>query len=90
MDVRFQRSPQVESSPLQDEIMLFHEPSGKFCVLNRTTASIWTRLATPSTPEEIAHEVATTFRDVSKGQALNDVQTALDEMLTLGLVERAS
>jgi len=90
MDERFRRSPQVKSSPLQDEIMFFHQPSGKFCVLNRTTASIWTRLATPSTPEEIAREVATIFRDVSEGQTLNEMQTALDEMLTLGLVERTS
>jgi hypothetical protein len=90
MDGRFRRSPAVESSPLQDELMLFHPPSGKFCVLNRTTASIWTRLATPCTPEEIAHEVTTAFRDVTESQALNDVQTALGEMLSLGLVERAS
>jgi PqqD family protein of HPr-rel-A system len=90
MDGRFRRSPAVESSPLQDDLMLFHPPSGKFCVLNRTTASIWTRLATPSTPEEIAHEVASAFRDITEGQALNDVETALGEMLSLGLVERAS
>jgi len=69
--------------------MLFHPPSGKFCVLNRTTASIWTRLAAPSTPEEIANEVTSAFRDVTEGQALNDVQTALTEMISLGLVERA-
>jgi PqqD family protein of HPr-rel-A system len=90
MDGRFRRSPAVESSPLQDDLMLFHPPSGKFCVLNRTTASIWTRLATPSTPEEIAQEVASAFRDITEGQALNDVETALGEMLSLGLVERAS
>src|SRR5262249_44766513 len=37
MAARFQQNAGIEFAPLQDEVILFHAPSNKFCVLNRTS-----------------------------------------------------
>jgi hypothetical protein len=35
---RFQQRADIEFAPLQAEVILFHAPSNKFCVLNRTSS----------------------------------------------------
>ena len=88
MTSRFGRNPAVESSPLQDELMLFHGDTGKFCILNRTSTSIWTYLEAPNTAAAIAAALARDFEDVEPGDALRDTESALAEMEKLGLVVR--
>jgi len=88
--VRFQQHQAVEASPLNDEMMLFHAATGKFCLLNRTSTSIWSQLHESRTVEEIADAIAERFRDVSKADALRDVESALREMLALEVVVRDS
>jgi Coenzyme PQQ synthesis protein D (PqqD) len=86
MGNRFQQSAGIESAPLQDEVILFHSPSNKFCVLNRTSCFIWSQLKEPMTSEEIAQRLEGAFSEVDSGQALSDVDAALKEMLALGLI----
>jgi hypothetical protein len=45
--MRFQQGVGIEAAPLQDEIILFHSASNRFCVLNRTSSLIWSQLKEP-------------------------------------------
>src|SRR5262245_2386069 len=86
MEARFQQKVGIESAPLQDEIILFHSPSNKFCVLNRTSSFIGSQRKEPVTSEEIAHRLEGAFSEVDPNQALADIDAALTEMLSLGLI----
>jgi hypothetical protein len=86
MSTRFQQSAGIEFAPLQDEVILFHSPSNKFCVLNRTSSFVWSQLKEPVTSEEIAHRLQGAFSEVDPDRAMSDIDAALKEMLTLGLI----
>lgn len=83
---RFRQSVDIEFAPLQDEVILFHAPSNKFCVLNRTSSFIWSQLEQPATSEEIAERLEGSFSGVTTHQAMSDVDSTLREMLALGLI----
>jgi hypothetical protein len=83
---RFQQRADIEFAPLQDEVILFHAPSNKFCVLNRTSSFIWSQLVQPATTEEIAERLGGSFSGVTADRALSDVDSTLREMLALGLI----
>ncbi|HXD07693.1 MAG TPA: PqqD family protein [Burkholderiaceae bacterium] len=83
---RYQQSSGIEFAPLQDEVILFHASSNKFCVLNRTSSFIWSELKQPTSREEIAQRLGESFSGVDVQQALSDVDAMLEEMLSLGLV----
>jgi hypothetical protein len=85
---RYQQSAGVEFAPLRDEVILFHASSNKFCVLNRTSCFIWSELKEPATGAEIAERMGASFGGVDLDRARADVDSALDEMLKLGLVVR--
>lgn len=86
MGEQFQQRADVEFAPLQDEVILFHASSNKFCVLNCTSSFIWSQLKEPATGEEIAERLGSSFSGVTPNQAMSDVDTALREMLALGLI----
>jgi len=86
MLARYQQSPGIEFAPLQDEVILFHSPSNKFCVLNRTSSFIWSELEQPASCEQIAQRLGASFDGVGLPQAMSDVESALNEMLGLGLI----
>jgi hypothetical protein len=86
MLARYQQSPGIEFAPLQDEVILFHAPSNKFCVLNRTSSFIWSELKQPANSEEIAQRLGASFSGVDLPQAMSDVESSLQEMLGLGLI----
>jgi len=86
MATLFEQSAGIEFAPLQDEVILFHSPSNRFCVLNRTSSFIWLQLKEPVTGEEIAHRLGGAFSEVDTGQAMSDIDAALKEMLALGLI----
>jgi hypothetical protein len=83
---RFRQSGGVEFAPLQDELILFHAPSKKFCVLNRTSSFIWAQLKDPASCAEIADRLLGSFSEVTLDSAQHDVDSALQQMLTLGLI----
>jgi len=86
MLARYQQSPGIEFAPLQDEVILFHASSNKFCVLNRTSTFIWSELKQPASSEEIAQRLGESFDGVGFQQVKSDVDTTLQEMLSLGLI----
>jgi|SRR5882672_4440551 len=86
MGLSFRRGADIEAAPLQDEVILFHAPQNKFCVLNRTSSFIWSQLAEPTTCEEIAVRMGASFSGVTIQEAMSDVDAALQEMLSLGLI----
>jgi len=86
MLARYQQSPGIEFAPLQDEVILFHSVSNKFCVLNRTSSFIWSELKQPVNCEELAQRLGESFSGVAIEQAMSDVDTTLHEMLALGLI----
>ena len=90
MTLRFHQSPGIESAPLQDEVILFHASSKKFCVLNRTSSLIWSRLTEPVTAEDLARDVANSFRGVTLIEAVRDVNSMIEKMLLLGLIVTSS
>ena len=85
---RYQQGVGIETAPLRDEVILFHSSSNKFCVLNRTSSFIWSELNQPSTSAEVAERLGASFGGVGLEQARSDVDSALNEMLALGLVVR--
>lgn len=86
MSSRFQQCAGIEAAPLQDEVILFHAPTNKFCVLNRTSSFIWSQLQQPRTKEQLASQVGSSFSGVTETQANADVDSTLQEMIALGLV----
>ena len=86
MNIQFHQNPIVEGAPLQDETILFHSATNKFCVLNTTSSFIWSELRKPATAEEIAERISLSFRGVTTAEALGDVDSILQEMLSLDLV----
>ena len=85
---RFQQTAGIEAAPLRDEVILFHSPSNKFCVLNRTSSFIWSALERPLTGVEVAERLGANFGGVNLDQVRADADSALSEMLALGLVVR--
>jgi hypothetical protein len=85
---RYQQCVGVESAPLRDEVILFHSSSNKFCVLNRTSSFIWSELQKPVTGTELVERLGVSFGGVDLDQARSDVDSTLNDMLTLGLVVR--
>ncbi len=86
MGHRFQQRADVEFAPLQNEVILFHATSKKFCVLNSTSSFIWSQLKEPASSEEIAERLGNSFSGVTPDQAMSDVDSTLREMLALGLI----
>ena len=86
MDALFHQNPEVETSPIQEELIVFNPRSGKFCILNQTSTSIWTLLKIPCSTEQMAEAITRTYGGVDIGQARQDVELMLQEMLNLELV----
>jgi|GEM_PF-829456 len=84
------QSDGVEMAPLQQDAILFNPKSNRFCILNKTSSFIWSRLKSPASPEQIAEELCMNFSGVAPADALNDVQNALTTFLDLELVIPAS
>ena len=82
----FRRHPAVEASPLNDEMMLFHPSTGKFCLLNNTSTAIWSQLDESRSAVQLTAALSEQFADVSEDQVRRDVESALQEMLSLEIV----
>src|SRR5262249_18451637 len=83
---RFRQSGGIEFAPLQDELILFHAPSKKFCVLNPTSSFFLAQLKDSASCQEIANRLLGSFCEVTLDTAQNDVNSALQQMLALGLI----
>ena len=83
---QFQRNEIVETAPLQNDAILFHSGHNRFCMLNKTSSFIWTRLQAPVTAGELVQEILATFDGVDPDEAMKDVNAALDQLIELDLV----
>ena len=82
----FQQNTAVETAPLQQQAILFHPQSNRFCILNRTSSFIWNRLRSPMSLGQIADERSAAFGGVTREAALKDVTEALGTLVELDLV----
>jgi len=86
MNRTFQQNPRVEAAPLNEEAILFDPTGSKFFMLNSTSSFMWERLKSPTTAESLADEVCKNFENISPEDALKDVRSTLDQMLSMELV----
>jgi hypothetical protein len=80
------RNPQVEASPLKDELLLFNGADNKFFVMNASAAFLWEALREPAAEESLAASMVASFSGVGDEQALADVRHTIRTMLDLGLL----
>lgn len=71
---------------MQNELMLFDPVTSKFYVLNSTMAFVWRRCDGNQSPPQIATALEEEFSGVSAAAAESDVQAAIDELQSLGLI----
>lgn len=84
---QFRRHPAVEASALNDEMMLFHPTTGKFCLLNNTSTAIWSELeGRARSVAQVTAALAEKFASPSEDEVRRDVESALQEMLSLEIV----
>lgn len=83
---RPRRNPQVEEAPLQGELMIFDPASSRFFVLNRTMTFVWRRCDGAHGLPEMLDELGTEFAEVDRETAAGDLERALRELTSLGLV----
>jgi coenzyme PQQ synthesis protein D (PqqD) len=80
----------LETTALQEGAVLFHPKLGKFIMLNRSAAFLWSELATPKTEEELAQRFAANFTDAAPETSRQDVREALAKLRELELVSLAA
>lgn len=82
----YQRLARIEESPLQGDLMLFDPEKSRFFVLNSTMAYLWRNCDGATSYKKIIDSVHTDFSDADAARVANEMQTALTELITLGLV----
>ena len=85
MGKTFEQNQEIEAAPLNEEAILFNPTSSKFFMLNSTSAFVWERLSTPATIEGIATAIIDNFSDVTAEDAIADVSTTVEELVSLDL-----
>lgn len=85
MDLPHPISPDIHSYLLGDELVLFSEHAGRLFRLNSSAALIWCCYEEGLTRREIIQEITETF-GISSSRAENDLNAALTEWETLGLL----
>lgn len=71
---------------MQEEMVLFHPGTKKFCVLNPTAAHLWARLEGPCTEDELTTSLLATFSGVDASVAAQDVRDTLRHFTDLGII----
>ena len=79
----------LETTPLEEGAVLFHPKLGKFVMLNRSAAFLWSELTTPKTEEELARRFAANFTDAAPETSRQDVREALAKLRELELISPA-
>ena len=87
MESTLARNPKIEEAPLESDLMLFDPASSKFYVLNRTMAFVWRECDGKKTVATILDRMATSFRDVDRASASKDLGAAVEQLMSLGLIQ---
>ena len=80
------QNPEIESSELNGELLLFDGTTNKFFVMNPTAAFVWEKTKQPIDEQEMASALFAHFNGTTKEQALEDVKETLKHMQELGLL----
>jgi hypothetical protein len=84
MSTTFVATAGLETAPIQDGSVLYDPRTGKFIMLNRSAALLWTELKTPKTEGELVRLLGVTFPDAAT--AGQDVGPALERLKAMELV----
>ena len=76
----------LETTALEEGAVLFHPKLGKFIMLNRSAAFLWSELTTPKTEEELVDRFAASFTEVTAETSRQDVREALAKLRELDLI----
>ena len=71
---------------MQEEMVLYHPGTKKFCVLNPTAAHLWSCLGAPCTEDELTSSLLGAFNGVDADVAAQDVRTTLRHFADLGII----
>ncbi len=71
---------------MQEELVLFHPGTKKFCILNVTAAHLWSRLEGPCTEDELTASLLAAFGDVEPSAAARDVRDTLRQFTDLDII----
>jgi len=71
---------------MQQETVLYHPGTKKFCVLNPTAAHLWAQLEGPRTEDELIASLLAAFSGVEAGVATQDVRDTLQRFTDLGII----
>ena len=80
------QNPEIETSELNGELLLFNGATNKFFVMNRTAACMWEKMKQPTSEPALAAALCEHFKGLTEKQALADVQETLKNMRDLGLI----
>jgi hypothetical protein len=87
MNLQVCQNRAVDVAPMKDETVLFQPQTNTFCLLNVTAAFIWNQLETPRAVPELAQKLCDHFDGVSAPNAVQDVETIVNELLSLECLE---
>ena len=85
MNTTYVATAGLETAPLQDGSVLYNLKTGKFIMLNRSAAFLWTELSTPVTADELLRRVYTAFTGLQSDTAQKEIGQALTQFRDLEL-----
>jgi hypothetical protein len=83
---RLRQNPDIESSELNGELLLFNGTTNKFFVMNPTAAFVWECIKQSTSEQDLAAGLCRRFSGTTQEQALADVKETLKNMRELGLL----
>jgi hypothetical protein len=86
MSTTFVATAGLETAPLQDGAVLYNMKTGKFVMLNRTAACLWSELSTPKTEDELIGRLGATFSGAALPAVAQGVGQAIKTLQELELV----
>lgn len=90
MHAAYRKNRTVEEAPLQGDLMLFEPSTSKFFVLNSTMAFVWNSLDGAARLPDLVRSMNSAFEGVDASVAEADVTRAIEELVSLGLIEPAA
>lgn len=80
-----QRNPELLSSSIDDETVLFDSEQGQYFSMDPVGSAIWQKLATPITLEQLINDLVKEF-DVTHAQCQTDTKTFLTQLYDAKLI----
>lgn len=85
----YRRNPQIEEAPLGGDLMLFDPVKSQFYVLNSTMAYLWRNCDGEKSLDGIVESIPREFDVTDSRPVAAEMKTALDELLSLGMITGA-